>query len=139
MCTERGIAYEEPNPNTFSFNSPYGACPTCRGLGAIYEVSMDAVMPDKTKSINEGGFAPLGEWRDNYAFRELRSLSMKHSFNFSQPISKIPKEAVEIILYGKNGKAAAQEESWTGREFTEEFDGIVNMIKQCFFETASEN
>ncbi len=139
MCPESGIAYEEPNPNTFSFNSPYGACPTCRGLGAIYEVSLDLVMPDTSKSINEGGFAPLGEWRDNYAFRELRNLSQKYSFNFSQPISKIPKEAVDIILYGKNGKPAEQEETWTGRSFSNEFDGIINMVKQCFFETASEN
>ncbi len=139
MCPESGIAYEEPNPNTFSFNSPYGACPTCRGLGAIYEVSIDAVMPDKSKSINEGGFAPLGEFKDNYIFRELRSLSMKYKFNLSQPVSKIPKEALEIILYGKNGKPANQIETWTGRSFSEEFDGIVNMIKQFFYETSSEN
>lgn len=139
MCPDSGIAYEEPNPNTFSFNSPYGACPACRGLGAIYEVNMDAMMPDKSKSINAGGFAPLGEFRDNYAFRELRSLSAKYNFNLSQPISKIPTEAIEIILYGKNGKPAEQVETWTGRSFSEEFDGIVNMIKQCFFETSSEN
>lgn len=139
MCPDSGIAYEEPNPNTFSFNSPYGACPTCRGLGAIYEVNVDAVMPDKSKSINEGGFAPLGEFKDTYIFRELRSLSMKHKFTLSQPVSKIPKEALEIILYGKNGKPAEQVETWTGGTFTEEFDGIVNLIKKFFFETSSDN
>ncbi|HXH19418.1 MAG TPA: excinuclease ABC subunit UvrA, partial [Chitinophagales bacterium] len=139
MCPESGIAYEEPNPNTFSFNSPYGACPACRGLGAIYEVNLDAVMPDKSKSINEGGFAPLGEWRDNYAFRELRSLSLKYGFNFSQPISTIPQQALDIILYGRNGKPAERVETWTGRTFSTGFEGIVNMVKQCFFETSSEN
>ncbi len=139
MCPESGIAYEEPNPNTFSFNSPYGACPTCRGLGAIYEVSMDAMLPDKSKSINEGAFVPLGESRDNFAFRELRELSKKYKFNFSQPVSEIPKEALDTILFGKSGKPAEQEESWTGQSFSNEFDGIVNMVKQCFFETSSEN
>jgi len=139
MCPDSGISYEEPNPNTFSFNSPYGACPVCRGLGAIYEVSLDAVIPDKSKSINEGGIAPLGEWRDNYVYRELRSLSLKYDFNFSQPVSKIPQEAMDIILYGENGKPAEEEEAWTGQSFPTEFDGIVNMVKRCFFETSSEN
>ena len=64
MCDDTGISYEEPSPNAFSFNSPYGACPTCKGLGTVYQVSMDAVIPDPTKCINEGGIAPLGEERE---------------------------------------------------------------------------
>jgi len=78
MCGDTGISYEEPSPNTFSFNSPYGACPTCKGLGTVYQVSMDAVIPDSTKSINEGGIAPLGEEREAWVFRQVQQLSKKY-------------------------------------------------------------
>src|ERR1700710_523836 len=69
MCEDSGISYEEPSPNSFSFNSPYGACPTCKGLGSVYQISMDAIIPDPAKSINEGGITPLGEEREAYMFR----------------------------------------------------------------------
>src|SRR6202000_2816982 len=77
MCEDSGISYEEPSPNSFSFNSPYGACPTCKGLGAVYQISMDAIIPDPAKSINEGGIRPTGEERDAHVFQQVRQLAKK--------------------------------------------------------------
>lgn len=70
MCIDTGISYEEPSPNAFSFNSPYGACATCKGLGTVYMVNMDAVIPDWSKSVNEGGITALGEERETYVFKQ---------------------------------------------------------------------
>src|SRR5262249_21036317 len=70
MCEDTGISYEEPSPNSFSFNSPYGACPTCKGLGTMFHVNMETIIPDWSLSITEGGIAPLGEERDAYVFRQ---------------------------------------------------------------------
>jgi excinuclease ABC subunit A len=78
MCIESGISYEEPSPNAFSFNSPYGACNTCNGLGVTYEVSRKVIIGDEKKSINQGGILPLGEARDNFLFRELAGISRKY-------------------------------------------------------------
>ncbi|GIV34636.1 MAG: UvrABC system protein A [Chitinophagales bacterium] len=139
MCPDSGIAYEDPNPNTFSFNSPYGACPLCRGLGAIYEVNTELVIPDKTKSIHQGALVPLGEWRDNYAFRELRKLARKYQFTFSQPLSELSPEALQVILYGDNGTSHKEQKSWSDATYTQAFTGIVHMIKSCFHNSASEN
>ena len=77
MCEDTGISYEEPSPNAFSFNSPYGACPTCKGLGSVYTVSLDEVMPDKNKSIKDGGIVPLGEEREAYVYRNIANLAKK--------------------------------------------------------------
>jgi len=100
MCPESGISYEEPSPNAFSFNSPYGYCPSCNGLGKIPQVDLDKVIPDDSKSINEVGIAPFGEVRDNTTFKQLRSIAKKNKFTFSTPIKKIPKKALEMILHG---------------------------------------
>src|SRR5580692_5946980 len=78
MCEETGISYEEPSPNSFSFNSPYGACPTCKGLGAVYRISMDAIIPDPSKSISEGGIVPLGEEREAYMFKQVHQIAKKN-------------------------------------------------------------
>ena len=86
MCEDTGISYEEPSPNSFSFNSPYGACPTCKGLGQVYTVDMKAIIPDDSLSINEGGIAPLGGEREAYIFRQVQSLSKKQRFSLDKPI-----------------------------------------------------
>ncbi len=78
MCLDTGLAYEEPSPNTFSFNSPYGACPKCKGLGSIYQVNMQEVLPDMNKNITEGGIAPLGGERDAWAFQMATILAKKN-------------------------------------------------------------
>ncbi|HAI85038.1 MAG TPA: excinuclease ABC subunit UvrA, partial [Chitinophagaceae bacterium] len=91
MCETTGISYEEPNPNSFSFNSPYGACTTCKGLGTVYAVDMDAIIPDSSKTIDEGGIAPLGEARDVYIFKQVQQLARKHKFKTNVPISSLSK------------------------------------------------
>ncbi len=100
MDAESGISYEEPSPNAFSFNSPYGACPPCDGLGKVTAVDMEKVIPDDSKSINEAGIAPFGEVRDNITFKQLRAIAKKYKFTFSTPVKDIPKAALDIILNG---------------------------------------
>jgi excinuclease ABC subunit A len=78
MCEDSGISYEEPSPNAFSFNSPYGACPTCKGLGNVYTINLDLVLPDKNLSVIEGGIAPLGEERDASVFHQVTAFAKKH-------------------------------------------------------------
>src|SRR5436853_4279495 len=89
MCEDTGISYEEPSPNSFSFNSPYGACPTCKGLGTMFKVNMEAVIPDASLSISEGGIAPLGEEREAYVYRSVQELAKKHKISLSLPINKL--------------------------------------------------
>ena len=100
MCEDTGISYEEPSPNSFSFNSPYGACPTCKGLGAVYQISMEAIIPDRSKSINEGGIVPLGEEREAYMFRQVQQFAKKNKFSLDTPIEDMPKKALNLVLYG---------------------------------------
>ena len=104
MDPEYGISYEEPSPNAFSFNSPYGYCKKCKGLGVLTEIDKNLVIPDYTKSINDQGIAPFGEVRSNLTFKQLRAISKKYKFTFATPINKIPAEALEIILYGSKEK-----------------------------------
>src|SRR4029077_7975505 len=77
MCEDTGISYEEPSPNSFSFNSPYGACPTCKGLGSVYQISMDAIIPNRNITINNGAVIPLGAERESYIFKQVQQLARK--------------------------------------------------------------
>ena len=141
MDAESGISYEEPSPNTFSFNSPYGACPQCKGLGFIYEVNRSSLIPDENKSINEGGIAPLGEVRENFVFQQIRSLASKYKFTLATPIKKIPKEALNLILYGSKDEKIDVSFGYEDYEhsYATTFEGIVNWIYRCFNDTSSEN
>ena len=85
MCEETGLSYEEPSPNAFSFNSPYGACPSCKGLGSVYQVSMEAVIPDWNKSIKDGAIAPLGEEREAHIYKQIVQLGKKYKFSVDKP------------------------------------------------------
>ncbi len=143
MCIESGISYEEPSPNTFSFNSPYGACTTCNGLGVTYEVSRKVIMPDEKVSISRGGLLPVGEQRDNFIFRELNAIAKKFKFNLSDPLSKIPDEALNYILYGDAEEPAFEEddlviEDYDDRWYTLSKGGLVGLLKRCFRFTTSE-
>lgn len=144
MCVDSGISYEEPSPNTFSFNSPYGACNTCNGLGVTYEVNRKVIIPDEKVSINKGGVLPLGEARDNFLFRELASVSRKFKFSLNDPISKISDEALNYILYGDPEDASAFEEEelviedYDDRWYTLSKGGLVGLLKRCFRFTTSE-
>src|SRR6202051_4024620 len=108
MCDETGISYEEPSPNSFSFNSPYGACPVCKGMGAVYRISLDAIMPDKTKSVNEGGITPLGSERDAYTFTTVQKLARKYKFSLDTPIEDMPAKGLNLILYGTTEGASEE-------------------------------
>jgi excinuclease ABC subunit A len=140
MCEESGISYEEPSPNAFSFNSPYGACPVCKGLGNVYQVNLDAIIPDNKLSINEGGIAPLGEERDSYVFKQVQQLAKKNKISLDKPIRDLPESALNLILFGNkkedNGDEYTQFDSVKIPDEREipsgEYEGIVNMIKRWF-------
>ncbi|MCO6496927.1 MAG: excinuclease ABC subunit UvrA [Chitinophagaceae bacterium] len=138
MCEDTGISYEEPSPNSFSFNSPYGACPVCRGIGNIYQVNLDAIIPDPSLSINEGGIAPLGEERDVYSFKEVVKLAKKYKFSLDAPISSLSEEALNLVLYGSKEKQEIRPDSdfeWYNNnedESSSGYEGIVNMIYRWF-------
>ena len=144
MCPDTGLSYEEPSPNAFSFNSPYGACPTCKGLGSVYQVNMEAVIPDWSKSIKDGAIAPLGEEREAYIYKQIAQLAKKHKFSVDKPIKELPEKALNIILYGKEDVAAADDTvtdygSLPGNMYTTEYEGIVNMLKRWFAGSSSES
>src|ERR1700754_1673801 len=137
MCEDSGISYEEPSPNSFSFNSPYGACPTCKGLGAVYQISMDAIIPDPAKSINEGGITPLGEEREAYMFRQVQQIAKKNKFSLDTPISDMPKKALNLVLYGTEAGETSldldyDENAAPGQIYAAAYEGVINALKRWF-------
>lgn len=144
MCEDTGLSYEEPSPNAFSFNSPYGACPGCKGLGSVYQVNMDAVIPDRNKSIKEGAIAPLGEEREAYIYKQIVQLAKKHKFSVDKPVKELPEKAMNIILYGKEEalddvSISGDYEALPGNMYTTEFEGIINMLRRWFTGSSSES
>lgn len=139
MCEETGISYEEPSPNSFSFNSPYGACPVCKGLGTKYSINMEAVLPDKSLSINDGGIAPLGEQRETTTFRQAQEIAKKHKISFSKPIQEISQTQLNILLYGneEGNMAEIDFEEGSSNEAIG-YEGVVNMITRWFNNSYSE-
>ncbi len=141
MCVDTGISYEEPSPNAFSFNSPYGACPTCKGLGNVYTVSMEAILPDKNKNIKEGGIAPLGEQREAHMFKTVEVLAKRHKISLDKPIKELPESAMNILLHG-NAEGTSEEmvdfdNVPESDIYKGEFEGIVPMLKRWFAGTNS--
>lgn len=142
MCVESGISYEEPSPNTFSFNSPYGACPRCKGLGKVYGVNMQAVLPDMNKSITEGAIAPLGLERDTWSFQMATTLAKKNKIPLDKPIKDIPQKQLNLLLYGNEEGvityAADDAGAYVEKVVQHNYEGIVNMVLRWFSETTSE-
>ncbi len=140
MCADTGISYEEPSPNSFSFNSPYGACPTCKGMGAVYSVNMEAVIPDRSVSIKDGGVAPLGEERDAYVYKNMAQVAKKLKIKLDRPIEELSEKALNVILYGDEAGGTTQlddvDDVTVGTPYYE-FEGIVNMLKRWFGGTNS--
>ena len=136
MCEDSGISYEEPSPNSFSFNSPYGACGTCKGLGAVYQISMDAVIPDWNLSISEGALAPLGEEREAYVFKQVQQIARKHKIDLNKPIKDLPKRSLNTILYGNETGPTDDEiefeETEPGQVYTTEYEGLIPQLKRWF-------
>ncbi|KAA8485917.1 excinuclease ABC subunit A [Arcticibacter tournemirensis] len=127
-----GISYDEPQPNTFSFNSPYGACERCDGLGYIFEIEEASVIPNPKLSIIQGGLAPLGEYRETWMFQVLKALAKKFNFSLSAPIEKIPREILDIILNGSDDIITVPVEynKWNVQNYQITFDGIIKMLEE---------
>src|SRR5687767_2715858 len=130
MCEDTGISYEEPSPNSFSFNSPYGYCPLCKGLGDIYQVSLDAIIPDKDYSVNEGAFVPLGEAREAYAFKQVQQLARRHKIDLNKPVKELSPKAINLILYGNEAGEGTVDIDYNeinthGNVYLEEYEGII--------------
>ncbi len=139
MCPESGISYEEPSPNAFSFNSPYGACSNCKGLGKVHEVDIDLVIPDDTKSINQQGIAPFGEVRENMTFKQLRGIAKKYVFTFSTPIKDISKEALKTILYGGIDSYDISLDFGRGdSNYNLGVEGLIPMLERWYRESSSD-
>ncbi|MBE7510072.1 MAG: UvrABC system protein A [Bacteroidetes bacterium ADurb.Bin141] len=134
MCPVSGISYDEPAPNTFSFNSPYGACPKCNGLGTIPEIDMSVVIPNPKKTIRQGGLAPIGEYKNNWIFNELDQIGKKYGYTLNTPVEDIPEEAMSVILYGTN-EISGNIHSHSGHDVT--FEGIVSFLINQYEETSS--
>jgi excinuclease ABC subunit A len=135
MCAETGLSYEEPSPNTFSFNSPYGACPACKGLGQQHAIDLDAVIPDRSLSIADGAILPLGEARDSYYFKMVELLAKKHKFSLKTPVSKLPDHVLNLILFGHEDGPQPEEEA---NENKDAFAGIAAMVTRWFTESSSD-
>lgn len=132
MCPTTGISYDEPQPNSFSFNSPYGACDRCDGLGYIFVVDKESVMPNPKLSIMNGGLAPLGEYREIWMFQVLKALAKKHSFSLSTPIEKLSDEIIDIILTGSPEllSVAVEYNKWNVQNYQVTFDGVIKLLEE---------
>lgn len=127
---ESGISYEEPSPNSFSFNSPYGACPTCNGLGHVEEITEESIIPDKQLSISRGGIAPLGEYRDLWIFKQIEIILKRYKANISTPLEKLPQEAIKTILYGSDEPVAVPSKKYPGSDWNTTFEGVIHFLKR---------
>jgi len=136
MCEDTSISYEEPSPNAFSFNSPYGACPTCKGLGNVYTIDMDEVLPDKTKSVKEGGIVPLGEERSASVFMQVQAFAKQYKINLDKPISTLSEPQLALLLHGDKGISADLEmdlsDDTIPQTYTGSYEGIIPMLKRWF-------
>lgn len=129
MCPTSGIAYPNPEPNTFSFNSPKGACTKCNGLGVTNEINIKKIIPNKTVSIQNGGIIPLGEQKNSWIFKQLQNIAERYKFKLSDPIKKIPKEALNIILNGGNESFKIESKTiGVTRSYNIDFEGIIAFI-----------
>jgi excinuclease ABC subunit A len=141
MCIDSGISYEEPSPNAFSFNSPYGACPVCKGLGSIYTINIDAVLSDKTLSVKEGAIVPLGEERNASVYQQVEAFAKKNKINLGKPVKDLPQQQLDLLLYGDKGITDTLEIEGTEETipefYTGSYEGIIPMLKRWFSSTQS--
>ncbi|MGK9119530.1 excinuclease ABC subunit UvrA [Olivibacter jilunii] len=132
MDPESGISYDEPQPNTFSFNSPYGACDQCDGLGYVFEIDKESVIPNPKLSILKGGIAPLGEYKDNWTFQQLKAVAKKYEFSLSEPLNKLTEEQLDILLNGSPDliTVPVAYNKWNVKEYKITFDGIFKLLEE---------
>jgi excinuclease ABC subunit A len=139
-CNYCNISYEEPAPNSFSFNSPYGACPACNGLGEKKEFDVGLIIPDELRSINQEGLAPFGKPRPTWFFSQIRAVARRYGFDFDTPIKKLPKEARHVLLHGGGSEKFEIEYTYAGGRTTvykHRFSGILDILKHYYEETTS--
>ncbi|MBN1780062.1 excinuclease ABC subunit UvrA [bacterium] len=141
-CVHCGISYEEPAPRLFSFNSPFGACPTCNGLGTLMKIDPDLVVPDRSKSIREGAIRPWGEERDGWYFSMLRTVARAYHFSTDTPFEELTKEQQDVILYGSGGKEIRFEYRSASRKaegvFVNRYEGIIPNLERRYHQTTSQ-
>ncbi|MFA7042731.1 MAG: excinuclease ABC subunit UvrA [Bacteroidales bacterium] len=128
MCPTSGISYDEPAPNNFSFNSPQGMCPRCKGLGMVNLVDMDKIMPDREQNIHNGGIIPLGKYRDSLLFWQIEAIADKYGFTLKTPIKDIPEEALDEILNGTEESLHIKNRSLGNSNYFVNFDGVIKYI-----------
>ena len=140
MCPETGISYPKPEPNTFSFNSPKGMCETCNGLGTEYELNIKKLIPDESISINNGGIAPIGKKDNSWIHRQVELISKYYNFSLSDPIKKVPKDAIEFILSGgKKSFTINSKDLGVKRDYEIDYMGIESFIKDQLNNNESKN
>lgn len=139
MCPTTGISYDDPAPNLFSFNSPYGACHKCNGLGEVSEIDIKKIIPNPKQSIKRGGLAPLGEYKNSWIFAQLEAIGEKFGFNLDTPLEEIPEDAMDVMLYGSEEVFKVKGQYAGGLSYTLSFDGIVSFISNQFEEGTSES
>lgn len=140
MCPTSGISYPNPEPNSFSFNSPKGACNHCNGLGKLYEVNLDKIIPDDSKSIKNGGIAPLGEQKKTWMFKQLENITERYQFKLTDPVKQIPPEALEIILNGGKEKFSIQSKTaGVTKNYSIDFEGIIPFIHNQYHNSDSSS
>ena len=130
MDPKTGLSYDEPAPNTFSFNSPYGACPKCNGLGQVEEITEDSVIPDRSLSISRGGILPLGEFRDIWIFKKIEAILKRHKVNLTTPIKDIPREVLDVLLNGDSVPVAVKSVKYPGTDWHTKFEGIIKFLEK---------
>lgn len=140
MCPTSGISYDEPAPNIFSFNSPYGACRKCNGLGEVREIDRKKIIPDPSLSIKKGGLAPLGDYKNNWIFKQIELLGEKYEFKLNTPLSEISEEVMDVILYGTNEQLEIKSDTLgITQSYNIKFDGVSNILMDQFEDGASAN
>ena len=132
-CHECGISYEEPAPNSFSFNTPAGYCPKCEGLGELRSFDMKLILPDENLSINQEGLAPMGKPRSTWMFNQIQAVAKKYGFDFDTPIKKISQETRDVLFHGSHGEKLEIEYTHnTGRVqiYKHRFEGLLKMLER---------
>ena len=132
MCPTTGISYGDPAPNTFSFNSPQGACPRCKGLGYINEIDLDKVIPNRKHSIHDGGIVPLGKYKNQMIFWQISAILADYECDIKTPIEEIPEEALNEILYGTLEPVRIDKELvHTSSDYFVDYDGVIKYLRSA--------
>lgn len=138
MCPDTGISYNEPEPNLFSFNSPYGACHKCNGLGEISEIDINKVIPKKSLSIRKGGIAPLGSYKNNWIFKQVETLLEKHGFSLDTPVGDVDEGVLSQLLYGTDEPITVKSSVGLS-DYTVTYEGIIHFINRQAEESTSKS